>query len=265
MEKKGWVEVIIGEEVYKQRLGKLVVVPSTYSNGDVIDENITIATNDKSSQHPSKKDKSKCSPSSSPEKKSQIPISSLYYWFCEPCKMHNVFNERLCRNCNTVTKGGRDSTLSALLQLVEKVCEGANDDDQDLSCYIPEIHLPSVPKDVVDAVRALKKNRETKFDSSSVTLSLEKLFFWRCNYCTMDNSFKVWSCKTCKKKVRKSVPLLIFDRLVHLTSSRLARKPMIVPCPSCWKLHQLQRKISFIIKMRWKAFQVSIRLQYPKL
>ena len=265
MEKKGWVEVIIGEEVYKQRLGKLVVVPSTYSNGDFIDESITIAANDKSSQHPIKKDKSKCTPTSSPEKKSHIPISSLYYWFCEPCKIHNVFNERSCRKCDTVTKGGRDSTPSALLQLVEKVCEGASDVDQDLSCYIPEIHLPSVPKDVVDAVRALKNNRETKFDSNTVTISFENLFFWRCNYCTMDNSFKLWSCKTCKKKVRKSVLLLNVHHLVLLTSSRLARKRMIVPCPNCWKLHQLQRKISYIIKMRWKTFQVSIRLQYPKL
>ena len=265
MEKKGWVEVIIGEEVYKQRLGKLVAVPLTYSNGDIIDESITIATNDKSSQYPSKKDKNKCSPASSPEKKSQIPISSLYYWFCEPCRIPNVFNEKSCRKCNTVRKGGRDSTPSALLELVEKVCEGASDVDQDLSCYIPEIHIPSVPNNVVDAVRALKSNRETKFVSSSVTLSLEKLFFWRCKYCTMDNSFKVWSCKACKKKVRKFVPLLIVDRLVLLTSSRLARKLMIVPCPSCWKLHQLQRKISYIIKTRWKTFQVSIKLQYPKL
>lgn len=265
MEKKGWVEVIIGEEVYKQRLGKLVVVPSTYSNGDVIDGSITIATNDKSSQYPIKKDKSKSTHSSSPEKKSNIPISSLYYWFCEQCKIHNVFNERSCRKCDTVTKGGRDSTPSALLQLVEKVCEGANDEDQDLSCYIPEIHLPSVPKDVVDAVRALNNNRETKFDSNAITLSLENLFFWRCNYCTMDNSFKVWSCKTCKKKVRKSACFTVIIWFFLLTSFRFARKLMIVPCPSCWKLRQLQQKINYIIKMRWKTFQVTIRLQYPKL
>lgn len=199
---KGWVEVIVGEDTKRDRLSNWLVVPfpSRYSIGDVCPDDIFVNSECNTSQ-PSSKDKDTPS-SSNAEKKIRLNLANVFYWYCSPCDCYNAFVETKCKNCRKDRKIGHYGTPSALLEIVENLCIVDNT-TADVIKDIPAINRQSIPRQVVSYVQASRgtEAKDLKPIDIHSHLGLETLFYWQCQHCTMENSFRLWSCKTCKRKV----------------------------------------------------------------
>jgi hypothetical protein len=200
----GWVEVIVGEETKKDRLGNFVVVPSSYSigdsfNDDIVCEEVTTAM-------PLAKESQVSSKTASAEKRFRQTIGTIFYWYCDLCDVTNPFVNENCGKCKQKRRRGKDCSFgkpSALLELVEHVC--AVDGGVEAIMDIPPIHRRSIPPQVIDTVRKMScgsLSEKAKLLSMSTPVPVDSIFYWQCPHCTMQNSFRRWSCITCKRKVR---------------------------------------------------------------
>ena len=132
----------------------------------------------------------------------KIPTESIFYWYCNPCKIPNSFLRKSCNGCKKERESSR-STPSALLELAENMC--IVDGDKEASQGILSLYRQSIPPYVLNVVQNMlhgpveSNGRKLNMEAS---LPADAIFCWQCSYCTMDNSYKRWSCGACKKKVR---------------------------------------------------------------
>lgn len=213
----GWIEVIVGEETKKDRLRNFIAVPSSYLIGDTFIEEDTFCE-EVASTAPSSKENQSSAKSISAEKKFRQTIGTVFYWYCELCCIPNPFIQEACIKCKRERKHGIDSfgKPSALLELVENICATAVGAEAIRS--IPPIQRRSIPPQVIDAVVIMSRGSpggKAKVLNMSTLLPIDSVFYWQCLHCTMENSFRRWSCNTCKRKVRNSYVILFLPNMFH--------------------------------------------------
>lgn len=215
----GWIEVIVGEETKKDRLGNFMAVPSSYSIGDIFKEE-EIICEEVAVTAPLSKENQSSARSTSAQKKFRQTIGAVFYWYCEVCSIPNPFVQEACIKCKQERKHGKDSfgKPSALLELVENICAAAVGAEAIRS--IPPIQRRSIPPQVIDAVEMMSRGSpggKAKSLNISTLLPIDSVFYWQCLHCTMENSFRRWSCNTCKTKVRNSYVMFFLLNVFHNT------------------------------------------------
>lgn len=189
----GWVEVMVHGITKKDRLGTFVAVPS----------NCTVGTTAKLETSPTLQPKEKqktASSSSAPEVK--LPIESLFYWYCNHCQISNSLLSRTCQVCKEKRDPSR-STSSALLGFVENASQFYGEGEaHNVTPYVHQRSIPLQIQKFIQRVRKCSSDSEIARLTTPPPLHADTVFYWQCSHCTMDNSFKRWSCAACKRKVR---------------------------------------------------------------
>ena len=195
-------EVIVGGEIKKDRVGNFAVVPQSYSIGSfATDLEILCDKTSKSSEVTKSKEKHNQTVQSHNAVDNKIVLGSIFYWFCQPCKISNEFLQNRCKGCGQY-RTSIETHSSALLELVENVCLAHG--EAEAKNGIPLIHRRSIPAGIVEAVLAQSQNKPVQVINMETQVMPDSVFYWECSHCTFNNTFRRATCKTCKRKVKSS-------------------------------------------------------------
>ncbi len=189
----------------KGRVGDYTVVPDGYKVGDAIlvsaiESSNNVAPSSETTIIPTveKTQPIEASPSAATEVK--VTLSSLFYWQCNECLHHNMFLCTQCTVCNS--KKNEKSISSALLQLVENAIQNATSIDEAKKNIAPG-QIASIPTIVLNECLGTL-NKRSIHDIVDHPQKVTNFFYWNCSYCTVQNSYKVHTCKCCGGKVSES-------------------------------------------------------------
>ncbi len=192
--------MIEGENVRKGRVGDYFLVSDDYKIGEellVSDECITDNATSSEVSVLSAVDNSPTPAVSCSTSEPRTTLASLFYWQCDECTHKNIFIDRTCTKC--CTKRNERSIPSALLKLTEEATESA-DSLEEARNNIAEAHRGCIPHDVL--YECFHKTNSPKIRSTMQNpRPIGKFFYWNCGFCTMQNSYKVYTCKCCSQKV----------------------------------------------------------------
>lgn len=184
---------MFGKETKKDRASTYIAISPTYVVGKCAgDLKISETVNQPS---PSAKERSR--PANTDLK---MHTDNIFYWYCKPCKIANSFSMAACSNCEKQRTNYR-SQPSAMLELAENICIANQGDD--IKQVIPPIYRRSLPISILRIVQQMHEGNMSKVGLSSDPMNPDTFFYWQCSHCTMENSYKRWSCGTCKLKVRE--------------------------------------------------------------
>jgi hypothetical protein len=196
----GWVEVDVGGGVIKKdRTGKFVAVSSKYTVGECMKDDM-----EASEEGGTKVKRSQQGQRERIRYKETCSIRSVFYWYCRSCKVTNQFVEEMCKICKQRRVPGTQQMgiPSCLLEIVENAClVSTGDDETRENKTIDQSFIPQSVKRSVEYILQDDYVTAKKIVKMSPPLPMDSVFYWKCSHCTMDNSFKRWSCNVCKRKV----------------------------------------------------------------
>jgi hypothetical protein len=136
--------------------------------------------------------------------KESCTIGSIFYWYCRLCKVTNEFIVEMCKNCKQRRAPGTQQVgiPSCLLEIVENICVVSNANTVNQENKI--IDQSYIPQNVIRSVEGILRGdymTAKKLVNMSSPLSYDSIFHWKCSHCTVDNSYRRWSCNVCKRKV----------------------------------------------------------------
>ena len=200
--KCGWIEVIDGVETRKGRVGDYIVVSNEYKVGDEFLIGVEEASDNIVSTEPSSQSAAEIIPSQTVPSittgESKFTLGSLFYWKCHECLHDTIFLDKSCNNCSL--DRSEKSSPSALLQVAEIAIKTAQSFDEARN-NIPALHRGSIPNNVLLACLRGKTSFVERFFFNNPQ-AVAKYYYWNCCFCTMQNSYKVHTCKGCTQKVR---------------------------------------------------------------
>lgn len=195
----GWVEVDVGGGVIKKdRTGKFVAVSSKYTVGECMKDDL-----EASEEGGTKVKRSQQGQRDGIRYKETCSIGSVFYWYCRSCKVTNQFVEEMCKNCKQRRVPGTQQMgiPSCLLEIVENAClVSIGDDGRRENKTIVQPFIPQSVKRSVEHILQDDYTTAKKIVKMSPPLPMDSVFYWKCSHCTVDNSFKRWSCNVCKRK-----------------------------------------------------------------
>lgn len=220
-----WVECSVNGELKKYRPSHLVVVPSNQglNVGDVVPSNYGC----KSPIAASKKLRTK----PIEQKPSSLPVDQLFSWCCHACDSENRMLDFICHSCKS--KKTSKSKLSTLLEIAEVSLTNAETIEEAVA-NIPYAARPSIPEKVISHL--LEAREKGAFADLSLPrnhmISYERLYYWMCGSCTMQNSYKRTTCSAClqeKVGLAERSPLLKIAEEAATNSQTTSEALLLVP------------------------------------
>ena len=192
----------MGNEVQKGRVGDYLVVPDSYQIGEEIDINVetnkTLSdSSDSSSDFHTKDIMTHPKAAVMNINEATATLNTFFHWQCHQCTSTNFFLNDICINCNHM-RG--NSLPSALLDIVENASKDVCTVEEALEKV--NVHQRDcIPENVLLAcLERTKTSHQSNIDPST-KVDIANFFYWNCGFCTMKNSYKVYTCKCCGQEV----------------------------------------------------------------